>query len=483
MARENQGLQIALIVFVMLAIVLGVVTYVVYRQYDEAAIKAKNATEEANKKSQAAAKAESDVAELKRIIGAKNDSTETITKNFTDDLNKFGMAFPEESRFYRPLLEKMQQVINQKNAELADTKTQLKALADKYKVREASKDPQIAQFKTAAAKAEEDLASEKSKYDSERERIKQDETKLQEDLKKARQEGDAMLAEVKDKLDLALRQVNNLRQISSQQAEKLEGLTSDKVTSFHGEVVWVNQRAGTVWINLGRGDSLQRQINFSIFPAEMAGTAASGKKASIEVTQILGSHLAEARVLEDKVSDPILPGDKIYTPLWSPGEKRHFALAGFMDLDDDGKSDVDAVINLIRLNGGEVDCYIAESGKDRDKAVGQITVNTNCLILGEAPNEKGNPRQLSAFTKILKDAEQLRLQKVQFGDLLQRMGWKNMAPVVHYGRGANPNDFRAKPGDDIQRRSPGNVSDVFEKREPNPKPAPAGAGGGMYYRF
>ncbi len=43
MARENQGLQIGLIIFVMLTIVLGVTTYLFFRQYEEATIKATNA--------------------------------------------------------------------------------------------------------------------------------------------------------------------------------------------------------------------------------------------------------------------------------------------------------------------------------------------------------------------------------------------------------------------------------------------------------
>ena len=34
MARENQGLQIALIIFVMLTIVLGVTTFIFYHKYD-----------------------------------------------------------------------------------------------------------------------------------------------------------------------------------------------------------------------------------------------------------------------------------------------------------------------------------------------------------------------------------------------------------------------------------------------------------------
>ncbi|NLF08061.1 MAG: hypothetical protein GX594_08785, partial [Pirellulaceae bacterium] len=65
-------------------------------------------------------------------------------------------------------------------------------------------------------------------------------------------------------------------------------------------------------------------------------------------------------------------------------------------------------------------------------------------------------------------------------DLLQGMGWKNMSPVVRYGRGANPEDFRAKPDDGVPRKSTGNVSDLYQKRTPPQQRAPSGS---MYHRF
>jgi hypothetical protein len=247
--------------------------------------------------------------------------------------------------------------------------------------------------------------------------------------------------------------------------------------SPNGEITWVNQRDGTVWINIGRADALMRQVNFSVYPAESNETTES--KAGIEVTRIVGDHLAEARILDDKISDPIIPGDKIFTPLWSPGEKRHYALAGVMDINGDGRSDLDTVINIIRTNGGVVDCYIPESGKDKNHVKGAITVNTNCLIKGEPPDEKGDPAQLAAFTKIRNQADQYRLQTMKLGEFLQRIGWKNMSPVVRYGHGATANDFRAKPEEGGQRKSTGNTSDVFKQREP----PPAGSPSNSYYRF
>ena len=141
-----------------------------------------------------------------------------------------------------------------------------------------------------------------------------------------------------------------------------------------------------------------------------------------------------------------------------------------MDIDGDGRSDLQTVLNLIAINGGVVDCYITDAGK----IVGQINVNTK--LPDSRRRADRNERVLpsaTAFTKIQHDADQLRLQKMQLTELLQRMGWKNMSPVIRYGRGANPKDFRAKPDEGVLRKSSGNVSDVFEKRQPPKAPASA----------
>ena len=110
MARENQGLQIALIVFVMLTIVLGVTSYLFYRQYDEADGKAKANLAKANEATRRADKNEEDINTLKKLVGvATTDKVDTIaTTIFSEDMQKYGGSYPEEARFYRPLLEKMQ---------------------------------------------------------------------------------------------------------------------------------------------------------------------------------------------------------------------------------------------------------------------------------------------------------------------------------------------------------------------------------------
>ena len=88
------------------------------------------------------------------------------------------------------------------------------------------------------------------------------------------------------------------------------------------------------------------------------------------MTKLPDSHMAEARIVEDKYGDPIITGDVIYTPVWRPGQQRHFALAGIMDINGDNKSELDLVRRLITMNGGVVDA-IAEGDMKSERHHGQ----------------------------------------------------------------------------------------------------------------
>jgi hypothetical protein len=472
MARENQGLQIALILLVMAAIVLSVTTYLGFKSASDE-FKAKQvAVTTGTKAENDARKYEGHIKILKKVIGAADaEAVDQIETKFGEDMKLYGAGYPEDSLFYRRLLEKMKRTIEEKNAALDAAKAEVPIVKDKYDDALKAKDVQLEKYKEAQQKANDDLATEQTTFQNAIRQKNDDADKIQGDLAAARKEITEIREQAKTAEQATKTVIDKLKARVTEQGEKIEGYTSEKVGTPSGEVSWVNQRNSTVWINLGRADSLTRQVSFSVYSPDVSDTTAKGaRKAKIEVTQVLGDHLSEARVTDDDITNPILPGDKIFTPLWTSGAKRHFALAGLLDVDGDGRSDLQAVLNLIAINGGVVDCYITDTGK----LVGQVTVNTNCLILGEPPTEKGEPLQREAFTKIMHDADEMRLQKMQLNDLLQRMGWKNMSKVVRFGRGANLNDFRAKPDQGVVRKSAGsNTSDVFKKRQPPKAPASA----------
>lgn len=78
-----------------------------------------------------------------------------------------------------------------------------------------------------------------------------------------------------------------------------------------GEIRWVNQRNSVVWINMGRGDALMPQASFVVYPVDPSGEPKSRPIATVQVTSVLGDHLAEAAVVWSNDSDPIVPGDCI----------------------------------------------------------------------------------------------------------------------------------------------------------------------------
>ena len=471
MARENQGLQIALIIFVMLTIVLGVTTFIFFRQYDEASIAEADAKGKAAENMEGLRNLQGVNSELKKILGfADGEGLETIQDEHRKDMLTFAGTAPKDVQFYRPMLQYLHGTIEKNNQVLQGQNTanqDLKAINER---RDSGVKGQIATEKAAAVKAAQDLVDERSKFNADRSRFTSAEAALAKKLEKGRKESEEALARLQGTLEETSIQVQQLTQLNREKTKKLGDVVRESFEVADGEVTWVNQRNGTVWINLGRADGLGRQTSFSVYAADTNDVTKTGKKASVEITQILGDHVAEARIVEDEVSDPILPGDKIYTPVWSPGEQRRFALAGTIDIDGDDKSDLDMIRNLITMNGGVVDAWMD------DKAIhGKMTVNTRYLVKGEAPGAGGkpDPDAIARWTKMIGEADKMGIQEIPVGQLLTQMGWRNQTPVVTYGPGGNPKDFRPLPRDGVNRASAGNVSGLFKDRQP-PKKSPSG---------
>jgi hypothetical protein len=209
---------------------------------------------------------------------------------------------------------------------------------------------------------------------------------------------------------------------------------------------------------------LARQTSFAVYPADTSDVTDAGNKASIEVIQVQGAHLAEARIVDDDVADPIMPGDLIHTPVWAPGQRQHFALNWRIDVDDDGKSDLELVRNVITMNGGVVDFWVADDGQFN----GEMTTNTRYLLTGKEPGVNERPEVIRAYSEVNTRAAELGIRSMPVAELLARMGWKNQSPVVRYGVGAKASDFRAKPPEGVPRSSSGNVSPLYQFQDRKP---------------
>ena len=71
----------------------------------------------------------------------------------------------------------------------------------------------------------------------------------------------------------------------------------------------------------------------------------------------------------------MLPGDRIFSQVWDRGRQVGIGIAGFVDIDNDGKDDLDKLKAIIAASGGVVDAAPDETGKQRRRAEGEHAVS------------------------------------------------------------------------------------------------------------
>jgi len=246
------------------------------------------------------------------------------------------------------------------------------------------------------------------------------------------------LAQEKDsasKIQADLRQsIAKLEEINNKLREKQEAEEDLSFDSPDGLVDWVDHNNRLVWINLGEADSLKKRTSFSVYTKGHFGVARRDKrdiKGSIEVTRILGPHQAEARITSDTLTDPIAPGDPIYTPLWGSGRHERFGSVGLIDLDNDGRSDRERFHEILAAAGASLDTEIDDNGV-RIPADSRLDVHTKFLIVGEIPDPtKSKPNEVKAHEEIARRHKELMqeariqgIKVVNLNDFLDYIGYQ-----------------------------------------------------------
>lgn len=216
-----------------------------------------------------------------------------------------------------------------------------------------------------------------------------------------------------------------------------------------GKINKINSNLKTVVLNIGKADGLKVNRNFSVYDRSVNNFEKGRHKASIEVTYLVGDHAAEARITEENPLDPILPDDQILSPVWDPGHAVPIALAGAFDLDFDGVSDIEKLMQMIKANGGDVVVYHDASGN----ISGSIDPSVRYLVLGEAPVEGPNKNaEVVEAMKVLE--EQAVSNTVQIIDQRKLLNWMGLhgRPKVQKIGGA------IEGGEDFQRRAPSDAA-------------------------
>lgn len=463
MVRENQPLQIALIVFVMISILLGVTTYMFFKQADEAVVKAKASSDDATTAKNEKEKVQGENNELRRLMGfAATDTLETISQGFREDMDSAANSVKDTEKTYRKVVNQLNQVVQAKDRSLALKADEFKRVDDLLKAREESTKPRIAEFEAAAKKANEDLTSQRAEFNQQVAKVNESKEAEHTQFVASKAKSKAEVERLTDGLRMANDNIVKLRTTTEFFRQQNEKWVHPLAQRPLGQITFVNAAQRRVSINLGFLDHLNLQTKFNVYPAGAADIGGAEKKGVIEVVQLLGEHQAEARIVDDQIRDPILKNDVIYTPIWNPGEKKHFALVGTMDLNGDGKNLVSMVKTLIEQNGGVVDAYMDEKGKK----VGSVTQGTRYVILGHEPDEKAGPKVLGAYQGILQEADRVSATKKTLAQLREELGYKPGASGVEIQKFGSGNTFRGRAPEEGLRTSTGNTSKLYEDRVP-----------------
>ncbi len=450
MARESQGLQVLLIVFVMLTVVLGVTTYLYVKRADETTHAATAAKADQKKAEEATADKQKECDLLKQLIGMPERTIEEIKKQHDDDMATYGNArrpaadgtpsdtplFDSNNLHYQRLLAGMFKTIEDRSAELVQSRATLADLQARFKTREDQKDEAMKRvsgdYKSMEDKIKQigtDFVAVNTGTSAEVKVMVEKVTKVSTEAAEAQKEAEK---EKKNARDVVAQKEKEIQDVIKAHPAAGEGGGTE---TPQGEITWVSDAQKMVWINRGQADGLPRQTKFTVYSADSSVGAKAVKKGQIEVMRIEGAHTAQCRILEDKLADPIMAGDKVFTYGWSPGQQDHFALAGVMNLDGDGRNQLNIVRGLITQNGGVIDCQLDEQGHK----VGLVTPSTRFAVIGDPPEKNASPEFIKNNGEILRDVDRYQLRKLTLADFKQRMNYQKTSSVEHFG-GASTSD-------------------------------------------
>lgn len=145
-------------------------------------------------------------------------------------------------------------------------------------------------------------------------------------------------------------------------------------------------------------------------------------KGMVEITDVASRYSARARITNqsDRIRNPIGRGDQLFNISLSTGEKEHVAYCGIIDLDGDGRPDNEEFVRILERNNLVIDAYLdLKSGTIKNRAgTDGIDFRTKFLIVGaDAP-------QIGGVAKMMQQAKEKGVQLIDARMFLNLIGVK-----------------------------------------------------------
>jgi len=304
-------------------------------------------------------------------------------------------------------VEKLNDELKTAKADLQQAQATFNANVDKIEKAAAA---DLATDRALIKKLQKDLNDASEAKNEEKEKTKKAEVEAGE-LKKTLKEKDDTLANVtkdkteavtaltsvRDQLDVLKKRLKEDEKTLSDRAldaEALKVLKNWPQSKMRWKIIRIDQKGDKPYINLGSGDGLETGMTFSVHSMGRDGKLTPLPKGTVEVIELLRTEprLARVRVtsVTDPKNDPIVAGDHLFNPTFSPGAPKRVAIAGLADLGGEGTDSSVDLRRLLKRQGVIVDAYVNTKDdkeprllKEGDDAKGEVTSKTTYLIIAD----------------------------------------------------------------------------------------------------
>ncbi|MCH2210790.1 MAG: hypothetical protein MK110_05775 [Fuerstiella sp.] len=371
----------------------------------------------------------------------------------------------------------------------------------------ASKDEEISVHQTAREQAELELQKRNAKHSEEIDEINNEFNKIKDQLENLQTEYDNYVTDTNRQLSFQDSDIREKR--SAIQALRRELFEQEDISfaTADGVISSVDHVRELAYVNLGSVDQVRVGTTFSVYVAAHGGIGRRNTKdikASIEIVDVLESHLSEAKITRQDLHRPIAKGDPIYSPVFTAGLPVEVAIAGLIDFDGSPGSDRDELLNLVAGHGAHVSVQINDEGEfatqegetlTEEEAVSRISEKTRFLIIADlgrdATDNAKDKTRLNTYRNIQLNTGRLQLQAENHGvyeiglsTFLEFLGYTRKRVVWRAGQefsarlvnGAKSRSVNASIGN---RVSGGTVSARYSSRR-TPRPTAAGTVSALY---
>jgi hypothetical protein len=480
---------LALVFFILAAAVLGVTTYLGYKdadQWEKAASDAKKDKDTAVKNQtelqlRLAVNHRANGIELDpdqvALQGAGTEGAAVVADEKTLLNGKLGGSFPAKGDFGWPdgavapnktipaitrLWAKMAQDMKKQRDDAADAR---KKAEDAAKARQDEKDKAVADFEQKLAQMTKDAKDYTDKMDKQFLALKTEAEKAGGSFKKQAEEWAALKASLDETINVKNLELKSkddkIRSLQNPDASDIlwkwqnsfnvaktaerMGTISDKSGTFvtinfanamhivPGQTFVVIPQNGSLVEVIDREKALEKHHHEHVSLGPRDPFADNEMiKGMVEITDVIGQYAARARITyqSNEIRNPISRKDQLFSISLSTGEKEHVAFAGIIDLDGDGRPDNEDFIRILERNNLVIDSYLDLKTGEIKKRPGTngIDFKTKFLIIGSDAPQVGN------VAKMMEQAKEKGVQMIDARMFLSLIGVKppkNPAPPAY----------------------------------------------------